>query len=318
MGVGAAEISTCTARAADPRVRRRLLDRVLDELEAASERGSATVSPMLAEQTSGLVAGLAPGMPIRDAIGLVFKEQAACLRPAAPRSIRVVPPPSGDAGATTAPSAPLDRTEARLLTQRIKAAVGDASMLLLEAHERRAWHALGHRSWAAYVRDEFGFSRSRSYELLQHGRVIRTLLSAGVTAGVRDIHPFTASQIEPWLDEAIAQIRGRTSADMDSAGVRAMVREVIAETRARARTTRSDASLESRTAATQLCGVIDSIATLPDADDLLAHVSPRDVDRLAGLHDAATRLASIAAAWQQMRTVDPERWFDQPLATASA
>src|SRR5258706_6680376 len=103
MGVGAAEISTCTARAADPRVRRRLLDRVLDELEAASERGSATVSPMLAEQTSGLVSALAPGMSIRDAIGLVFKEQSACLRPATPRSIPSVLPPSCDPCSTAAP-----------------------------------------------------------------------------------------------------------------------------------------------------------------------------------------------------------------------
>ncbi|HXA29999.1 MAG TPA: hypothetical protein VN193_14755 [Candidatus Angelobacter sp.] len=317
MGVGAIEISTCAAPAADPRLRRRVLDRVLNELESASESGAATVSKALAARTQSLVTGLAPGMPIRDAIGLVFREQAARLRPAAPRPISVVPRTTGD-GDQPAPAAPLDRIEARLLTHRIKTALGDTSMLLLEAHQRRAWHALGHRSWSAYVRAEFGLSRSRSYELLQHGRVIRTLLAAGISAGVRDIHPYTAGQIEQRLDEVIAEIRRRTSADMDGASIRAVVREVIAETRARTGTARGESSNRSRTAARQLGGVIDSIKGLPDVDDLFADLTAQDAGVLAGLHDAVARLRTIAAAWQRMQTAGAEQWFDQPLEAASA
>lgn len=71
--------------------------------------------------------------------------------------------------------ATLSRDEARSLTDEIK---GDAERLwrkLVELYEGRAHIALGYSSWATYFSAEFGGNSRRSYQLLQAGRVMRTL-----------------------------------------------------------------------------------------------------------------------------------------------
>jgi hypothetical protein len=58
-------------------------------------------------------------------------------------------------------------------------------VLLLQAHEQRAWAALGYPSWAAYIEAEFSMSRSRSYQLIHQARVIKELEAvAGVSTSV--------------------------------------------------------------------------------------------------------------------------------------
>jgi hypothetical protein len=87
--------------------------------------------------------------------------------------------------------------EARDLTKLIKGKlegildqVYEVHQLMLKAHDRKAWQALGYPTWQQYVKKEFNLSRSRSYQLLDRARVQQALLAAGVGA--------TAMSSTPW------------------------------------------------------------------------------------------------------------------------
>lgn len=69
----------------------------------------------------------------------------------------------------------LGEVEARSLTDRIKSRSEELWHLLLEAYERNAHTALGYKSWGAYFEAEFGGKKSRAYELLDAGRVVRAI-----------------------------------------------------------------------------------------------------------------------------------------------
>ncbi len=60
----------------------------------------------------------------------------------------------------------LSESQARELTERIRVTVEDVWSLLLEAHNGRAWEALGYPNWREYAQQEFDFSRSQPYRLL--------------------------------------------------------------------------------------------------------------------------------------------------------
>lgn len=71
----------------------------------------------------------------------------------------------------------LTMTEARTLTDEVKFDAASLWRKLLELYEGGAHLALGHTSWAAYCRAEFDMGRSRSYQLLDAGRVERVVTS---------------------------------------------------------------------------------------------------------------------------------------------
>jgi hypothetical protein len=91
-----------------------------------------------------------------------------------------------------------DAAEARELTEQIKGSVEKTWRLLLNAHEWNAWAALGYDTWESYVRAEFGIGRSRSYQLLDQGRVVREI-EAAVSTNV-DIKEAQARELAPLLD----------------------------------------------------------------------------------------------------------------------
>lgn len=72
---------------------------------------------------------------------------------------------------------PITEAEARLLTKRIVDASEGLAQLLLEAHRREAWKALGYESWRAYATEEFKFSQRRVYQLLNHAEVVEEISS---------------------------------------------------------------------------------------------------------------------------------------------
>lgn len=72
----------------------------------------------------------------------------------------------------------LDADSARRLTDEIRATAEHVWALLLQAHEQRAWSALGYGTWAEYVKTEFDYSRSRSYQLLDQAFVLREIEGA--------------------------------------------------------------------------------------------------------------------------------------------
>jgi len=208
----------------DSRQKRRelnLLDRCLDELETAHERGQVRLTHDMALRLGRFVGGLVPAMSISDAMQRVFRAQQRCLdacalegefemvvseapRRGTPQSLPAPRIQTGDGS-----EHPLDEARARSLTARIRQSTRELCLLLLEAHQLRAWRALGYESWSAYVDEELGMSRSRSYELLDHARVVRTLQAAAGTTEVPEISPYTARQIKPRLDEVVAHLRRR-------------------------------------------------------------------------------------------------------------
>jgi len=170
------------------------LDARLEVLEDASEKGDVVVSRRLARILASTGRGVEIGMPIEDAIEVVYREHETAMaqRPGGsrPRSDRgrawMRPASRGasvagsearvplrlSAGLLDCVESPLDPQEARLLTQRINTEMNQVCLLLAEAHERRAWAAVGYATWDEYVRNDLGSSRSQPYEILDEARAL--------------------------------------------------------------------------------------------------------------------------------------------------
>jgi hypothetical protein len=65
--------------------------------------------------------------------------------------------------------------EARSLTDKIKARSDELWHLLLQAYEGGAHTALGYGSWGDYFEAEYGGSKSRAYQLIDAGRVVKAI-----------------------------------------------------------------------------------------------------------------------------------------------
>ena len=310
----------------NPRRRIRALDGCLEYLELASERGVKRVPPSLANQVSVLVPAVSAGLPITQAIEFVFQAQEAALhfdngaQPTTSSGSR------SDSGRNRAPvDVTLDGVAARSLTERIKQGLVDHSLLLLEAHDRRAWRILGYPSWDAYARQEFGFSRSRSYELLDHGRVVRALMTAARLDAPPEISAFAAGQIKSRLGQAVAEITARAANQPGEEQAREIVRDVVTRMRAElkvlappgipsetasprveARTSpiTSDSQAQSeRSVLTELHRAVDYLTGLSDPKWVVVQVKDSDHACLDRLREAAGRLIDIADAWERSRLV---------------
>lgn len=272
----------------------RLLDGCLHILEDDHLRGEIAVSAPIAAVLRPHVAAVTAGMPIADAIELVFTEQEPYLsggqqdgEPARPRR---EPDAVGVAGRIAKERAtPLNEEGARALTERIRNATQHVCLLLMEAHEGRAWSALGYRTWERYVKREFGLSRSRSYELLDQGRVIAELQSAAGMSEIPDISAYAAGQIKPYLGEVTQSIRERTGRHPGE-HVRDIIGEVVRQQRARIRALR-DARRGRHLASPglsvrypdvgHLCSAIECLATMPDPADTAARIPTEHARRLS-------------------------------------
>ena len=69
----------------------------------------------------------------------------------------------------------LNRAEATALTQQIRATAGSLWQLVAVAYDRKAWQALGYSSWKDYATEELQMSESRSYQLIDTGRVMKAI-----------------------------------------------------------------------------------------------------------------------------------------------
>lgn len=65
----------------------------------------------------------------------------------------------------------LSYDQAREVTQQIRDSVENVWTLLKQAHDGKAWAALGHNSWEEYVRIEFQMSRRHANRLLSYAEV---------------------------------------------------------------------------------------------------------------------------------------------------
>jgi hypothetical protein len=237
-------------------------------------------------------------MPVSTAINLVLREQEQYL---ISRSEAAEQPEEA--------TETLDESGARDLTEEIKDATRQVCLLLHEAHQGRAWLALGYASWEAYVQAEFSLSRSRSYELLDQSRVIRTLMAAAGTSGTPEISAYCATQVKPYLPEMIDEVRVRTAGTSEDEAL-AIVLKVVRERRqlidrersdrpGAAATRGEDDSSAGRVQLLQLRQVIGQLARMPPVDAVIASLEGGDAGDLESMDRALDWLEEFAAAWKR-------------------
>lgn len=191
------------------------------------ENGERLVSHRLARSLGSGVVTIAAGIPISEAMDAVFREQEALLEQRTARlgddggRLTARERHGRDAGIDSADAIqsvsadefeqptlpPLSLREAQVLTARIKSEMNQVCLLLAEAHDRRVWKVLGYKTWEQYVRKEIGYSRSRSYEILDQAKAIRSIQAAVGTTKVPEISAYAARQIKPYLPELSDEIR---------------------------------------------------------------------------------------------------------------
>jgi hypothetical protein len=183
----------------------------------------------------------------------------------------------------------LDEAGARDLTERIRHATRQVCMLLLEAHTRRAWAALGYQTWEQYVQTEFGFSRSRSYQLLDQGRFILAIKSCAGVSGLLDINPYAAAQLKPHLAEIIEIVRVKTEGRSEDEA-REIVTEVIEVQRSAIAGRRSkqadQPSTEQRDWLQSLNQAVCALASMPSPSQAAALVAYGQAQNLNQLRSA--------------------------------
>jgi hypothetical protein len=313
--------STRVRDRAHARVQLRRLDACLSVLEDAHEEDLTRVSAELALRVRHLVPGVRPGMLITDALDLVFQEQEQYLLGAQgdsehaegrfslawpPETGMALPPNSQDAWTEK-----LDEQGARQLTERIRSTTRLVCLLLMEAHERRAWLLLGYRTWEQYVQKEFGFSRSRSYELVDQARVILAIRAAAGMSEVPDISAFAAQQIKPHMAGVL-----RTISERVPALPRERMTEAVAEIVREARATRRAAGAAPRPASPvcevlapafgadrapdlhRLFRAIESLGKLPSPPEMVTIIGERHGNRLDDIERALHWLTELVRCWR--------------------
>jgi hypothetical protein len=212
------------------------LDAALSVLEDALEREELAVSPKVAAAVNqrSSESGIVAGMATTAALDLIFQQQERRLtvvRDGATRPLRQEKNAMKATPTNTNP--PLTEVEARSLTARIKTEIKQVCLLLLEAHDRSAWKALGYRSWATYVHAEFGYSRSRSYELLDQARVVQTLDAAIHPEASPFISAHMASLLKPFVSQIIGQIHREAEPSRNPDYIRDIIQATLTEAKQR-------------------------------------------------------------------------------------
>lgn len=307
-------------------VKRKLLDRCLNAVEEAIERGENVVSVGLEDTIRPVVPAVGRGMVLAAALDHIFASQEELFSLQARGEVEGHLLPAGETNsshtgwsfssneANVARGRQISEADAKDLTIRIRDGLGEFPLLLLEAHEKRAWMPLRHRSWEQYVRLEFSLSRSRSYELLDQARVVRALRLAAGTQRIPPISALAAIEIKPLLGEVVDELRRYVSAERQanaSEQIDCVVRDLVARARVRAAICRVSQSPQSRPQPESLRATLRLLPeseTHPDA--------PTDLDPPI-LRDVIATLASQRSAAEVALSLgrdEIEQLIDLPLA----
>ena len=262
------------------RERLRLLDQCLGAVEEEAELGREVVSRKLAATIRPYAPSIFEGMAIAEAHDAILDVQESSLL-------------EGDRHGR---GALLSVERARDLCHKIREGMGDLCLLVWRAHEGRAWVALGYKTWDQFVRAELGFSRSRSYQLVDQGCIVATLEeAAGVQSGVF-LTESSARRIKPIVRELAEEIRVALSNDPGRDPC-AAVDEVVKKGEASIDRTWSKASDNRRSVVERLTTVLKCLSDLPPAGSALAELSDADLGRLRGLPDAANWINDFLTEW---------------------
>jgi hypothetical protein len=135
----------------------------------------------------------------------------------------------------------LGPSEARRLTEEVKRDAQELWLKLVELHEGGAHTALGYQSWHAYCAAEFDMGQSRSYQLLEAGRVVAALDSTngGTTTNerqARELAPLLRDEDENAVADVWNGARAEHGEQLTAAKVRTAVEKKLAPKPATPRT----------------------------------------------------------------------------------
>lgn len=105
----------------------------------------------------------------------------------------------------------LNEEEAKELTENIRSTGEVLYVLVSRAHAGKAHNALGYSSFEAYVKEEFGMSRSRAYQLIGQANVIQEITDAVPEGTKISISEAAARDLKGILDQVVPAIADRTS-----------------------------------------------------------------------------------------------------------
>jgi hypothetical protein len=199
----------------------------------------------------------------------------------------------------------MELAEARALTQRIRTATREVCLLLCEAHERRAWVALGHRSWEQYVQAELSLSRSRSYELLDQARVILELRDAAGIDAIPEVSAYLAVQIKPRIRQITQAIRQQVSAasEEDAPGIVANLldeqRRQVAERRVASRARRSLSRILDEDNLSHFADAIELLTNMPAPVRTVELIEAIDFPQIQRVESALYWLGEFVEEWKR-------------------
>lgn len=101
--------------------------------------------------------------------------------------------------------------EAKELTSKIRSTTNILYLLIARAHKGKAYKALGYSSFAEYVREEFNYSRSYAYKLLDQAKVIEAVEAVVPEGTTVYISELSARSLKKVLPEIVAEVEERTA-----------------------------------------------------------------------------------------------------------
>lgn len=105
----------------------------------------------------------------------------------------------------------LSSEEAKEITENIRSTGEVLYVLVSRAHAGKAHKVLGYSSFESYVKEEFGMSRSRAYQLIGQANVISEITNAVPEGTKVDISESAARDLKGMLDKIVPSIEERTS-----------------------------------------------------------------------------------------------------------
>ena len=141
--------------------------------------------------------------------------------------------------------ATLTKAQARRLTDKIAESADHLWTLLLEAHDRKAWLALGYDSFTAYTTAEFGMTSRNAYRLVNQGSVVREIVAAAnvTRASVIGVSARAAEELKPDLPALTEKVAAAVK-DVPKKERPAVVKELLEEHRKRKSSSASPPSSE--------------------------------------------------------------------------
>lgn len=124
----------------------------------------------------------------------------------------------------------MSENEAREITEAIRSAATATYILLAQAHEGKAYKALGYDTWASYVKEEFEISPQRSYQLLDLSKVIKMIEGSAPEGTDVRLTEAQARDIKRELPKITERIQEETK-DMSPTEARETIDSIIDDTR---------------------------------------------------------------------------------------